>query len=289
MTQSTNQSCRCFHSLVDAGDCGQPIDEEDWYTVYSFPAGTYMMPSTSLFLYFQSLSTSLTKIVGTLGPKSRSVEAVEECLMAGMSVARFDFSWLNDEYHQETLDNLRKAVKSCKKLCAVMLDTVGPELQVFNKTGNPTELKADDLVTITTDISKKPSADVLPINYSGLAEVLETKGSDVICLVKDSATLAGFIFTVLVSQVHISLPTLTDTDKKVISTWGMGPPQNLEPGMVWYQWKLHLEIELGDNYQKEVDGNVGASQKKLNDLERGLCLKKSAYCEEDLHFYLEEL
>eukprot|EP00268_Persea_americana_P069723 TRINITY_DN9978_c0_g1_i1.p1 TRINITY_DN9978_c0_g1~~TRINITY_DN9978_c0_g1_i1.p1 ORF type:complete len:145 (+),score=22.18 TRINITY_DN9978_c0_g1_i1:663-1097(+) len=101
-----------------------------------------------------------------------------------------------------------------------MLDTVGPELQVFNKTGNPTELKADDLVTITTDISKKPSADVLPINYSGLAEVLETKGSDVICLVKDSATLAGFIFTVLVSQVHISLPTLTDTDKKVISTWG---------------------------------------------------------------------
>ncbi|KAJ8620142.1 hypothetical protein MRB53_028671 [Persea americana] len=38
---------------VDAGDCGQPIDEEDWYTVYSFPAGTYMMPSASLFFYFQ--------------------------------------------------------------------------------------------------------------------------------------------------------------------------------------------------------------------------------------------
>ncbi|XXG39337.1 hypothetical protein AAC387_Pa01g0324 [Persea americana] len=193
-----------------------------------------------------TFSMSLTKIVGTLGPKSRSVEAIEECLMAGMSVARFDFSWLNDEYHQETLDNLRKAVKSCKKLCAVMLDTVGPELQVFNKTGNPIELEADDLVTITPDISREPSADVLPINYSGLAkavkngdtifvgqylftgsettsvwlEVLETKGSDVICLVKNSATLAGFIFTMHVSQVHISLPTLTDTDKKVISTWG---------------------------------------------------------------------
>lgn len=52
-----------------------------------------------------------------------------------------------------------------------MLDTVGPELQVFNKTGNPIELNADDLVTITPDISKEPSADVLPINYSGLAEV----------------------------------------------------------------------------------------------------------------------
>ncbi|XXG77628.1 hypothetical protein AAC387_Pa08g1745 [Persea americana] len=59
-----------------------------------------------------------------------------------------------------------------------------------------------------------------------------------------------------VSQVHISLPTLTDTDKKVISTCG---------------------------------GNVGASQRKLFDLERELSLKKSANCEEDLHFCLEEL
>ncbi|KAJ8619961.1 hypothetical protein MRB53_028490 [Persea americana] len=31
----------------------RPIDERDWYTVYSFPTGTYMMPSASLFLYFQ--------------------------------------------------------------------------------------------------------------------------------------------------------------------------------------------------------------------------------------------
>lgn len=52
-----------------------------------------------------------------------------------------------------------------------MLDTVGPELQVSNKTGNPIELNVDDRVTITPDTSKEASADVLPINYSGLAEV----------------------------------------------------------------------------------------------------------------------
>ncbi|KAG1370040.1 putative Pyruvate kinase 2, cytosolic [Cocos nucifera] len=62
---------------------------------------------------------SLTKIVGTLGPKSRSVETIEACLVAGMSVARFDFSCLNAEYHQETLENLRSAVNNVKKLCAV--------------------------------------------------------------------------------------------------------------------------------------------------------------------------
>ncbi|KAL5546546.1 hypothetical protein UlMin_006233 [Ulmus minor] len=189
---------------------------------------------------------SLTKIVGTLGPKSRSVEVIEACLNAGMKVARFDFSGFNADYHQETLDNLRIAVKNTKKLCAVMLDTVGPELQVSNRSGNPIELNAGDHVTITSDNTADSSTKIFGVNYDRLAqivkngdtiflgqylftgseatsvwlEVLETNGQDVICLVKNNAILEGFIFTVHASQVHIDLPTLTDYDKKVISTWG---------------------------------------------------------------------
>jgi pyruvate kinase len=34
--------------------------------------------------------------------------------------------------------------------------------------------------------------------------------------VKNNATLAGFIFNMHVSQVHIDLPTLTDTDNQVV-------------------------------------------------------------------------
>ncbi|XP_072981544.1 pyruvate kinase 1, cytosolic-like isoform X1 [Typha angustifolia] len=189
---------------------------------------------------------SLTKIVGTLGPKSHSVETIEECLAAGMSVARFDFSWFNAEYHQETLNNLRTAMVNVKKLCAVMLDTVGPELQVHNTTNDSIELKAGNHVTITPDISKVASAEILPINYTDLAkavkkgdtifigqylftgsettsswlEVVETNGEEVDCLVKNSATLAGSIFTMHASQVKINLPTLSSADKQVISTWG---------------------------------------------------------------------
>jgi pyruvate kinase len=40
------------------------------------------------------------QIVCTLGPKSRSVEVLEELLRAGMSVARFNFSHGSHEYHQ---------------------------------------------------------------------------------------------------------------------------------------------------------------------------------------------
>lgn len=189
---------------------------------------------------------SLTKIVGTLGPKSHSVEVIQECLTAGMSVARFDFSWMDAAYHQETLNNLRKAAQNVKKLCPVMLDTLGPEIQVHNSTGEPIELKAGNHVIITPDLSKPPSAEILPIKFGDLAkavkkgdtlfmgqylftgsettsvwlEVVETSGENVNCLVKNAATLAGPIFTLHVSQVHISLPTLSEYDKHVISTWG---------------------------------------------------------------------
>ena len=71
-----------------------------------------------------------TKIVCTLGPASRSVEMCARLLRAGMCVARFNFSHGSHEYHQETLDNLRKAMDLTGLLCAVMLDT---KVRTFNQ------------------------------------------------------------------------------------------------------------------------------------------------------------
>lgn len=51
-------------------------------------------------------------------------------------------------------------------------------------------------------------------------QVSELKGDDVVCVIKNSATLSGSLFTLHASQVHIDLPTLTDSDKEVISKWG---------------------------------------------------------------------
>ncbi|KAI3984641.1 hypothetical protein MKX01_004004 [Papaver californicum] len=191
--------------------------------------------------------SAMTKIVGTLGPKSRSVDVISGCLKAGMSVARFDFSWGDTEYHQETLENLKTSVKSTKKLCAVMLDTVGPELQVINKSEKTIALEAESLVVLTPDQDKEATSELLPINYDGLAkavkkgdtiflgqylftgsettsvwlEVSEVKEVDVVCTVKNAAVLSGSLFTLHVSQIHIDLPTLTDKDREVISTWGV--------------------------------------------------------------------
>ncbi|KAH7547796.1 hypothetical protein ACOSP7_032970 [Xanthoceras sorbifolium] len=194
-----------------------------------------------------SFFPAMTKIVGTLGSKSSSVEIISRCLNAGMSVARFDFSWGDAASHQETVENLKMAVKSTKKLCAVMLDTIGPELQVVNITERPIYLQADTSVVLTPDQNKEATSNLLPINFSGLSkavkkgdtiflgqylftgsettsvwlEVTEVDGEDVVCLIKNSATLAGQMYTLHVSQIRIDLPTLTDKDKEVISTWGV--------------------------------------------------------------------
>ncbi|KEH24101.1 pyruvate kinase 1, cytosolic isoform X1 [Medicago truncatula] len=194
-----------------------------------------------------SFFPAMTRIVGTLGPKSRSVDVISSCLKAGMSVARFDFSWGDSEYHQETLENLKAAIKTSKKLCAVMLDTVGAEMQVVNKNETSISLQADSQVILTPDQGQEASSEILPINFDGLAksvkagdtifvgqylftgsettsvwlEVAEVAGQDVVCTVKNSATLAGALFTLHASQIHIDLPTLTEKDKEVISTWGV--------------------------------------------------------------------
>ncbi|XP_058204126.1 pyruvate kinase 2, cytosolic-like isoform X1 [Rhododendron vialii] len=194
-----------------------------------------------------SFFPAMTKIVGTLGPRSRSVDVISGCLKAGMSVARFDFSWGDPEYHQETLENLRAAVKAAKKLCAVMLDTVGAELQVVNSTEKTLQLQEDGKVILTPDHGQEASSEILPINFSGLSkavkkgdtifvgqylftgsettsvwlEVDKVREEDVVCVIKNTATLTGSLFTLHASQVHIDLPTLSDKDKEVISTWGV--------------------------------------------------------------------
>ncbi|KAK9153802.1 hypothetical protein Sjap_001282 [Stephania japonica] len=127
-----------------------------------------------------------------------------------------------------------------------MLDTVGPELQIVNNSQHPISLEADSFVVLTPYQDQKATSKLLPINFQGLSkvvqkgdtifigqylftgsentsvwmEVAEVKGEEVICIIKNSATLAGSLCTIHVSQVRVDLPTLTDKDKEVLSSWG---------------------------------------------------------------------
>ncbi|GLT79491.1 hypothetical protein SLA2020_509770 [Shorea laevis] len=182
-----------------------------------------------------------TKIVCTLGPASRSVEMVEKLLKAGMNVARFNFSHGSHAYHQETLDNLRTAMANTGILCAVMLDTKGPEIRTgFLKEGKPIQLKQGQEITITTDYSIKGDENLISMSYQKLAQDLKP-GSVILCsdgtisltvlacdkqsgLVRcrcDNSALLGERKNVNLPGVIVDLPTLTQKDKEDILQWGV--------------------------------------------------------------------
>ncbi|XP_026421826.1 pyruvate kinase 2, cytosolic-like [Papaver somniferum] len=67
-----------------------------------------------------------------------------------------------------------------------MLDTIGPELQVLNKSEKSIALKAESSVVLTPYQDKEATSDVLPINYDGLAKAVK-KG--------DTIFLGQYLFT----------------------------------------------------------------------------------------------
>ncbi|KAJ6944970.1 pyruvate kinase [Populus alba x Populus x berolinensis] len=182
-----------------------------------------------------------TKIVCTLGPASRSVPMIEKLLRAGMNVARFNFSHGSHEYHQETLDNLKAAMINTGILCAVMLDTKGPEIRTgFLKDGKPIQLKQGQEITISTDYSLKGDEKMICMSYKKLAVDVkpgmvilcadgtisftalscDTKAGLVRCRCENSATL-GERKNVNLPGVIVDLPTLTEKDKEDILAWGV--------------------------------------------------------------------
>lgn len=188
-----------------------------------------------------------TKMGCTLGPESRSVEVLEKLLRAGMTVARFDFSWGTLAYHQESLNNLRTAQRNTRLLCCTMLDTMGPEIIVLNRPEHPISLQAGQTLTLTCNKTAQASSSVLPISYPTLAgtglapgsqvfvgqylftgsettsiylTVQEVRGDEALCTCENSCVLEGLALTVHVSNMRNEAPILSDTDITAIQQWG---------------------------------------------------------------------
>ncbi|MBC7204850.1 MAG: pyruvate kinase, partial [Pusillimonas sp.] len=63
-----------------------------------------------------------TKIVATLGPASSSPETIEKLILAGMDVARLNFSHGTADDHRKRAQNVRTLAAKHKKCVAIMGD-----------------------------------------------------------------------------------------------------------------------------------------------------------------------
>ena len=85
-----------------------------------------------------------TKIVCTIGPSVHSEEAIQDLILAGMNVARINFSHGTLEEHKETIDMLKRVRLRMQVPLAIMLDTKGLEIRVGQIADNEAILLPDD-------------------------------------------------------------------------------------------------------------------------------------------------
>lgn len=97
------------------------------------------------------LPKNKTKIVCTIGPASNTPAMIEKMLLAGMNVARLNFSHGDFASHKEIIDRIRAASKTTNRPVTIMADLPGPKMRIGNFAEEPVLLEKDAAFTLTTE------------------------------------------------------------------------------------------------------------------------------------------
>jgi len=120
-----------------------------------------------------------TKIIATIGPSTDATGILEEMLLAGMNVARFNFSHGTHEEHARRIQMVRQAAAKVNKPVALMLDTKGPEMRIGKFANNKVVLKSGQKFILTAK-EVVGNDQIVSINYPGLPQ--EVSAGDTILL-----------------------------------------------------------------------------------------------------------
>ncbi len=94
-----------------------------------------------------------TKIICTMGPATDKDDVLEQLIVKGMDVARFNFSHGSHEEQKVRMDKLKKLREKHGRPVAALLDTKGPEIRLKTfKTGRVELKKGQDFTLFTTDV-----------------------------------------------------------------------------------------------------------------------------------------
>lgn len=90
-----------------------------------------------------------TKIIATLGPATRTDEAIDALIAAGVDVFRLNFSHGSHEEHAEAFERVRRSAARANRHVAILQDLSGPKIRTGRLTGGgPVELVVGERLTI---------------------------------------------------------------------------------------------------------------------------------------------
>lgn len=159
-----------------------------------------------------------TNIVCTIGPSSSVVPVLKEMILAGMNVARINFSHGDQEANVGLIDKVREASRQAGIPVAILQDLQGPKLRIGVLPDKGMELVEGKLVKLQAGVISADKG-VIPVPYERFAhdlgksdrilladgtrelEVVDVQGATVVAKVLLGGTL--------ISHKGINVPTVT--------------------------------------------------------------------------------
>jgi pyruvate kinase len=142
-----------------------------------------------------------TRIVATIGPASDSPGTLRAMVLAGLNVARLNFSHGSEDYHRGLIQTIRAVAADTGRRITIMGDLPGPKMRIGDLAQEPIELQRDNPITLTTR-ELKGSSERVSVSFPGLPaavrpgdrlfindgfillKVLQVRGEEVLCSVR---------------------------------------------------------------------------------------------------------
>ena len=173
-----------------------------------------------------------TKIVCSIGPASNEADVMEQMVLAGMNVARVNFTHATIEERDKAIASVREVRKRTGKSVAILWDTKGPEFRSGMLENDSIELVNGSIIRIvkeevlgTTErfsVNHPEAIDSLSVgdfilleNAKMKLEVISKEEDGVTCKVIAGGTL-GNRKSMSVPGVKLNIPYVSELDRKDI-------------------------------------------------------------------------
>ncbi len=174
-----------------------------------------------------------TKIVCTIGPVSRKRSILKGLVLAGMNVARLNFSHGDLAQHARDIQTIRQVSRDLGRTVAILADLPGPKIRIGGLKGGACTLRQGNTVVLTAR-QIQGTAELIPVQFPDLSvsvepgqriflndgfielKVLGIKGEDVVCRV----IIGGDLLSnkgMNLPDAHLALSAATDEDLSFIA------------------------------------------------------------------------
>ena len=173
-----------------------------------------------------------TKIVCTMGPATDNDEILRDLMLAGMDVARINFSHGTHEEAKVKMDRIKRIREELDIPVAILLDTKGPEIRIKDfKDGKVTLVEGQKFTLSTEDVEGDETQ--VSITYPDLPkdikkgtriliddgliemEAISIKSTKIVCEVKNGGVISNKK-GVNVPNVSLSMPYMSEKDREDI-------------------------------------------------------------------------